>query len=101
MTSTVPERAGQAGLQERLAAAGEAQAHAAAVSATVSLPTRSSARMAGHVERVLEGPPDEHRAAVQLVGVARRPVLAAIELGRDVEEQAARASGACDSKAAA
>ena len=42
------------------------------------------------VERVLEGTPDEHRPAVELVGVAWRPVLAAIELGRDVEEQAAR-----------
>src|SRR4029453_15099841 len=40
--------------------------------------------------RVLERLADEHRAALELVGVARRPVLAVVELRRDVEEEAAR-----------
>ena len=60
-----------------------------AVSATASLPTRSRARIGGHVERVLERLADEDRAAIQLVAIPGRPVLADVELGRDVEQQAA------------
>ena len=48
----------------------------------------------GHVERVLERLAREDRAAVQLVGVGRRPALAGLavlaELGGDVEQDGAR-----------
>ena len=85
------ERAGQPGLQERLAAAGEPQPErlGGLVDLVVADPLeRADGR---DVERVLERLADEDRTALELVGVARRPVSRAIELGRHVEQQAARA----------
>ena len=86
------ERTRQARLQEGLRAAREADAHGlgglrdALAADALERPDRRD------VQRVLERAPDEHRSALSLVGVTRRPVLAAIELGRDVEQDAARAS---------
>ena len=85
-----PERSGEAGLQERLPAAGEVDAHRSSRVRDGLVADPLERPDGGDVERVLQGTPDEDRSAVELVGVARRPVLAPVELGRDVEQQAAR-----------
>ena len=95
-----PERAGQAGLQEGLVPAGEADAHLLGgrrrpvVADPLERPDRRD------VQRVLERLADEDRAALQLVRVARGPVLARSNR-RDVEQEAARASARLASNAAA
>ena len=66
---------------------------ASALSATASLPTRWRARIAGMLSEYWSARRTRTGPAVELIGVARRPVLAAIELGRDVEQEAARRQG--------
>ena len=84
-----PDRAGQPGLEERLASTREADAERLGrlVDGVIADPLEGPDGR--DVERVLERLADEDRAALELVRVARRPVLARVELGRDVEQQAA------------
>ena len=63
---------------------------ASAVLSTWLLPTRCEGPDGRDVERVLERLADEDRAALELVRVARRPILAAVEHRRHVEQEAAR-----------
>ncbi len=86
--------AGQAGLEERVPPAGEADAHLGRRRGHGLAADPLQGPDGRDVERVLEGAADEHRPAVQLVRVPRRPVLASVELGRDVQEQAARGEAA-------
>ena len=74
------ERAGQPGLQEGLPAAGEADAHGLGRVGDRLVADPLEGPDGRDVERVLERLADEDRAALQPVGVARRPVLAAIEV---------------------
>jgi hypothetical protein len=75
---------------ECLAAAHEADAHLLGRRSDTLAPDALEGANRRDVQRVLQGSPNEDRATLPLVGVARRPVLAAIELGRDVEQEAAR-----------
>ena len=85
-----PDRAGQPGLEERLACRpAKRMPELLGRSATASLPTRCERPDRRDVERVLERLADEDRAAIELVGVARRPA-ARPNVGRDVEQEAAR-----------
>ena len=80
------DRAGQAGLQERIAPVEEAQVHALAPCRRPRhcRPVQGADR--GQVQRLLEGLAHADRTALEPVRVLGRP---APEVGRDVEEQAA------------
>ena len=83
------QRTGQPGLEERVATAGEADAHPLGRRGDPLVADALEGADRRDVQRVLESAADEDRAAFELVGVARCPVLGAIELGRHVKEQAA------------
>jgi hypothetical protein len=83
-----PDRAGQAGLEEALRAAGEADAELLGPCGDGVAADALEGTDGRDVQRVLEGLPDQDRAALELVRVARRPARA--ERRRDVEEEAAR-----------
>ena len=85
-----PDRAGESGLQVRLPAAGEPDAECLGRLVDLAVADPLEGPDGRDVERVLEGLADEDRAALELVGVPRHPVLPRVELGRDVEQQAAR-----------
>src|SRR4051794_33921545 len=84
------ERAREAGLEVRVATAGEPDAER--FGRLVDLVVADALQCADgrDVEGVLEGLAHEDRTALELVRVARRPALARVELGRHVEQQAAR-----------
>ena len=85
-----PDRARQPGLEVGLASAGEPDPEPLGRLVHLAVADPLKGADGRDVERVLERLADQDRPTLEVIGVARGPILSGVELGRHVEEQAAR-----------